>query len=94
MTAASNSEYPPRTIETRGAEIVHTPRGRVAHVLPPYTPEGHISSALCGLYAWSRSDWLGFGSWQEWEKGRRMPLCSRCYAAIKADALFGYEATS
>lgn len=86
------SGYQPRAIETYGAEIVYTPRGGVAHVLrPSFRDDEGISIALCGRWSWSRSEWLGLGSYQEWEKGRRKPLCTGCLNEIIANDLYGWK---
>lgn len=87
------SGYQPRVIETHGAEIVHTPRGGVAHVLRKSYRDGHgdVSVALCGRWSWSRSEWLGLGSYQEWEDGRRKPLCMPCLNVIIANDLYGWK---
>lgn len=88
------ADYEPRVIETLGAEIVFGKRSQVAHVLDPLfdgSRDGYLVVALCGLSAWSRSNWLGLGSYQEWERGRRMPLCLNCLRAIKDRGLFGYD---
>jgi hypothetical protein len=80
----------PRKIETRGAKIVYVPYSRVAHVLSPGSHHAKYirSPALCGLATWQRSQWLGLGSYQEWEHGRRLPLCSRCMRVMEGAGLF------
>lgn len=82
----------PRTIENHGADIVHTRRGHVAHVLTWAASNQMYETAftLCGFRADDRSSWLGPGSYQEWEQGRRRPLCANCLRVIRENDLFGY----
>lgn len=53
------------------------PRGKVAHLIPGSSP-GYVSRALCGLWAWARSDWKGTGNQTEYDHAAALPLCQTC----------------
>lgn len=58
------------------------PRGKVAHLIGGGAP-GFVSAAVCGLWAWSRSDWRGLGTQDEYDRAASLPLCKSCERKAK-----------
>lgn len=59
------------------------PRGKVAHIIPS-SAAGYVSAAMCGLWAWSRSDWRGTGTQDEYDRADSLPLCKNCLRKVES----------
>lgn len=53
---------------------------KAAHLVAPaeLSAFNHTPTALCGMWAWSASDWWGTGSQEEAERAASMPVCKTC----------------
>jgi len=56
----------------------YAPTGKVAHLLRPHYYGDHVSTVLCGLWAWHASWWRGTGSQDEYERAAALPVCKNC----------------